>query len=735
MPTLPRLLIAPALLASVALLTGCPEGGSSSTGGGAPANTPAANAAGPTTAAPPAEPAVHNPDADKRIGDPGLTPYADAAAQHYPQRDAWLKAGVTGGIESGEASATVAVGEDIQAAIDAAGDGAVIELAAGEHTLAKPVTLKSGVVLRGAGDGATLRYDGPTAITATGVTGAGLENLRVVHSAEPPQQSDQFYASADGFKPPDAAAVMFTDASECWISDVTITNAPSHPLALRRSKHLTLRGVTMHGVQNRGPGAGSLVIDRCDGLVLAGISIRGLRHIHLTGPATGNVFRGMVTSAGVFLDDADYIADNLFEDCHFLFRPGNLFEPFAKNRMPLGTGNVVFNCTAYHYGTDAMGRNVLLPGKVFVLRPNEVKPNADKYARKNERGFLTPYTYVQTLPPREDTVPRIAAAWDAPPQGVKLATLASNAPMDSWAITGSIGQAAYDVPIAELVKSPLVPGTSRELAGQSVDVFWVEPKAKPVMGTFTQAPNANRNMGQFGWNAMPPGGGKMELLDRVGGDWEGGLVMQRIVNIPGTPRLAMKQRLVGNKAKVYLGTTEVKEGEPFVLEPGVHAITALVKVDRPTSMIQNVGFEVSFELLPEPEAPFRVLTVPVPDNGTVYPFNPGVDELADERGGLGAWRGFFTGTLRSKPDPKFPDKVDVFIAEHPGTHVAYVAEGIRTIIANAPYQESEDLTVWQWGELFDYYARSGMPERMWAGNKAKKGAKDYRQFYPEQVKE
>jgi len=125
----------------------------------------------------------------------------------------------------------------------------------------------------------------------------------------------------------------------------------------------------------------------------------------------------------------------------------------------------------------------------------------------------------------------------------------------------------------------------------------------------------------------------------------------------------------------------------------------------------------------------------LPGNGAVYPYNPGVDALADERAGLAAWRSFFTQTLRSGPDPKFADKADAFAADHAGTHVGYVAEGIRTVIANAPYQESEDLTIWQWGELFDYYARCGMPERMWAGHKAKQGSKDYRQFYPEQVKE
>jgi len=692
--------------------------------------------------APPPDPSTQQPASKAKT-----TPEAKAAAdpeeieQHFPKRDLWGKAGVNGGVPEVRTAATVAVGDDIQAAIDAAENGAV-ELAAGEHVINKRLTLKPGVVLRG-GENTVIRYGSEgdsVAVQMSGGSKAGIENIRFVYAdprglADGAHRNDQTYANAPGFPPTPEAAIQFTDATDCWVRDVRVDEALSHPLALRRCSQVTVRDVELHGVLNRGVDAGSLVIDDCEGVLLLGVSIRGLRHIHLVGPASAVVLEGLVSSAGVYMENADLVRDCLIEDCHFLFRPGYPFAPVAKSAMPAGPNNLVASCTTYHHGTDALGGNVMQPGQILEIMPYATKPNADRHAKRNVRGFVTPYRYVKTLPVRQRDVTTIEPTWTEAPRDVKVVKLRVASGLDNWAWTTSVGQGVTDVAVADLIKQPLVVGESRELLGKQVQVGWTESKKDYVLGGFTDSFSANRKMGQFGWEAVPRQGGEVDLLGRADGDWEGGLALQRVVHIPGEPLVQMDRRIVGCEVRIFLGDTELQPGVTYRLKPGYHPLTVLAAIKKQMALIETSTMELIFELQPEAEAVQRVLEVPMPPSGRIYPQALSTDPLAAERAALKAWPDFFKNVLWSTPLPDVIQRTEAFIKQHDGTHPAWVAEGILGVLKNAPHRENETLSDWEWGRLLDYYARSGMPERKWRGLKSRKDAKEFREFYPEQIEE
>ena len=94
------------------------------------------------------------------------------------------------GIGTAAAQVTVPVGGNIQAAINAAGPGATIQLSAGTYT-GRTFQLQSGDTLAGApGGGTVLNGNGMSSpmTSANGATGVTIENLSVQNYQTPSQQ-------------------------------------------------------------------------------------------------------------------------------------------------------------------------------------------------------------------------------------------------------------------------------------------------------------------------------------------------------------------------------------------------------------------------------------------------------------------------------------------------------------------------------------------------------------------
>ncbi|MCC5830978.1 MAG: hypothetical protein JJU36_16150 [Phycisphaeraceae bacterium] len=698
----------------------------------------------PSTTARPTDPdgaATVNVDADRRFGDPGKTRISGNWTEQYPQIDLWARAGVSGGIPTMEDSPKlrIAPGESIAEAVASLERG-IIELEEGEYTIDGRLFLGSNVILRGLGDGATIRFGSGTDKVAIDVRDAqrvGVENIRLKYAdplslATGEHLRDHIWANSPGFTPTPEAAIQFTGVTDGWLDRITIENALSHPLAIRDCRHITLRDLALHGALNRGHGSGSWIIENTHHLLAAGISVRKLRGIRLVGPARGNVFTAMVSGAGFHLHEADRITENLFEDCHWLFRPGYPFRPLAKGAMPMGDGNIVHSCRTYFQGTDAIAGNVLEPGKAFQINPFAVRPNAGREAERHERGLISPYMHEQPLTTREVRIPVIQPQWPERPANLPITHLRNRAGIQDWAWTTNIGPQAHDVPISELLDEPLRDGTERTLAGRQATVAWTEPRVRPQLGEFTDSTSANRNMGQFGWAVQPPGGGEVDLLERVDGDWEGGIILQRIVHIPGRPLVRPSHRIIGAEVRMFLGDKEIQENEIYRLEPGYHALTVMVRLHRAMALVTTASLALSFQLEDEPTPTIRSRLARVPDRGGLYPFNPGIDPLADEREALDEWPTFHRQVLHRCPLPDVKEQVEDFARRHTGTHASWVALGALEVLNRAPHDEAdfERLTSWQWGELMDYYARAMMPERKWTGTRAKSGASEFRAFYP-----
>jgi hypothetical protein len=119
---------------------------------------------------------------------------------------------------------------------------------------------------------------------------------------------------------------------------------------------------------------------------------------------------------------------------------------------------------------------------------------------------------------------------------------------------------------------------------------------------------------------------------------------------------------------------------------------------------------------------------PSPGNGFLYPYRAAVDPIAAERAALSAWPAYFA-KLRRFPYPGRVNNTKALMRQHPGTHVAWVAQRILEVLEGAPHDEGSSLDERQWGHLVDYYKQAGLWERAWAIGKAKRFG-TYREYYP-----
>ncbi len=683
----------------------------------------------------PRKPALREPT--KRYGDAGQQRVPEEQAELYPQQDHWARAGVRGGIPADlEILAEVAPGEHLQKAIDSADAPGVVLLSEGEYRIAAPLKMKSGAVLRGAGPRTRIVFtagDG-RALIANGVSRVGVENLTLVY-ADPAGYADRtqialgVYANAEGFTPSDASAIELTDANDCWVSDVTIRGALSHPLSVRLSEHCTLRGVTVDGVLNRGPQAGEVILGDSSYLLLNGWRVRGSRLIRLDGLLEWSVLRGSVLGCGVYFEDADRVRGMLFEDLHVLCRPGYMFDVFAKGPFPAGPDNLLINVSSYHQGTDAVGGLLPEEGKAYQIQKytDRVVYDPAKDISKKTR-FITPYSRLTTRRSLNYKPPvTLEPAWKTAPEGTDPIHLQSGRLLDDWMWTTAIEGDVLEVDPNKLTATPLQAGQQRSIAGTTVTV---EHHPSPEQSWKKSNPaNAQQMIGRFGVTAQPAGGSKVSFLKRVDENWKAGLVLQRLIDLPGEATVSMQLENTGTKVRVFAGSRESKENTPYTFAPGVHALTVLVKLYRPIDLITTAHMQLRFLHMPDEGMVREMKPVREPDNGFLYPY-VGFDPLADQRAALAAWEEFRTGPLREVPLVNGADKARALAGKHPGTHAAWLLEGVARVLAEAPHEESDALSPIQWGELADYYHRRGLPERKWRINRIKKPAK-YRQYYPD----
>lgn len=338
------------------------------------------------------------------LGAPAATPAGPPPDARFPAIVEWAEAGVRGDIPRDlPVLATVTPGNDLQVALDitATQGGGVVELAAGEFVLTRPLDLRTGVVLRGAADGNTrlllkLRgYAGAapdaegfaawtTGLHGRGVRRVGLERLTIVFDPSLPapptvRTEKQPYVNAPG-KRDDlwVVGVRFTQSEDCWIEGCRILDSGAHPLLLEDCRHLTVRKTEISGAHNKGePDSGCVVLDGSEYTLLDGLTVRDLRHVVLeaavpTRPCRYNVLVRSTLAVDVTIRDRG-AAHNLIEDCTIEIPPAHPWTPFGigerQRHAPPGPGNLIYRCRATHTFERAR-RNYSVaedPAQVYTL--------------------------------------------------------------------------------------------------------------------------------------------------------------------------------------------------------------------------------------------------------------------------------------------------------------------------------------------------------------------------------
>ena len=674
-----------------------------------------------------------------RIGDAGAEPVSGDLSKYYPETSLWLKSGVTGGISLADQQqriASLAIGDDVQSAIDEAhrqSRTGIIELSAGSWHITQPIQLKSGIILRGAGQSETILHYGATgaktAIMASNVSHAGIEEL-AVRFADPNNLFESnplrpgHWLNIPDWQASNEAAVLLEGCKNCYLDGMRIERAFDIPLSLRSSTNCTIRAVTITPTINRGSGAGSIIIADSAELLVTGLRTMGLRHIQLQGPLTASVFKSCVLGNGFYFRRGDQISGLLFEDCHFLLPPGLSFQPFSKGPMPLGDQSLVINCSAYNMGTDAVVPKVLMEdGVVYTLQARAHRGIYNPRTREYRRARLIDRHQI-TLPksqkePGQSQQHMISAVWQEVPVGMRVMPLSNNLLLHDFLSTGPVDNAIASTPIAELIARPLITGgtttysnittTAQELPADS------KKYPKEIDPAHKQAMQA-----KFNTIIRKPDGAHFDLLKAMNGKWKSGAVWQAVTHIKSAVTLEAKFKKVGARVGLFIGTTEIKKDAHYTLQPGWHPITVRIKMLRMPPFIKKAALSMKIVVVQEKAGENMWIDTPKPENGSLYPFTSNVDELAKDRAAITAWFDYFAH-FRKAEFPSMHTDLQALITTYPDTPTALIAQTIADILQAAPADEtSGPLSRSQYAELTDYYHRSGIPERKWALNKAGK---------------
>ena len=690
---------------------------------------------------------AHAQQATARIGDAGLQTPPEPQAAHYPQRQEWANAGVRPGLPLKLPPDTrrLAPGQSIQDAIDALNDGGTVILEPGEHRIDQPLRLRSNTLLTGADQAATILLYGldatapPTAIILDGIERAGVSALTIRH-ADPAQWASQphaiglNYANAPGYTPTGRAAIEISNATDCWLDQLTLQQPAESPLTLHASQHCTIRSFQVDRVLHRGSRAGSLTIANASHILLAGLSIGPIRRITLSGPVSHSVLTQSVLAAGLYLHRADHVRNNLIDDVHFLLPPAAFMPPLSKGPMPAGPRNLLINCTFYHHGLDGFYGSIPQPGEPYLIHPYAHRTVVDPVTlAPSEQRFASRLQALQTLGPAPAAPPPIVPLATEPRPEWTIFNLVSGASIDDWVFAGPFPTPAQPIDPASLATTVLVPGQPIDLFGSRLTPRLTRPVRTIQMPPIPDNPaDAQARIARLGMQVYPLGSGRVDVLALADDDWSASLILQRLVHIREPAFLRPDQRAAGCTAVLMVGPNVVQPDQTLHLQPGLHLITAAITLVRNPPFAKQASYTLRFTLQPPPQPSESLRDVPRPQLGRLYPPAHEVDLIAAERPALQRIRTILKESMQDPDWPTGPQGLARLAADHPATIAASQANAILHILNNAPFKPADSLTPMQWAQLADYYAQAGLPQRKWLIDKHRKPPR-FRQHYPDAI--
>ena len=323
-----------------------------------------------------------------RIGDAGSVFDAAKFDERFGVSREFAKAGVEGGVPARAATpvaSTVEPGKDIQAALDAAAKRgkAVVVLAEGVHTIALPLTLPAGVILRGAdADKTIIEYGQGTserdaqAVVMDQVERAGLEDLTlrnaVVFRTDFERYRTQFVSSV----PADPGAVTIADSRNCWVQNCRIVCSVTRPICVHKnSSHVTLRDNLVDKAMVKGEEGGAAGCYQIAGaryVLIYNETVRHLRHFSLVGACDYTVIAHCRFGVNVCFSRGS-TRNVLIESCTSYLHPYHWWRAVTHYQDAVGPGNYIYKHDAFCRGAANLTKLVPCTPGLYTLRTNSTE--------------------------------------------------------------------------------------------------------------------------------------------------------------------------------------------------------------------------------------------------------------------------------------------------------------------------------------------------------------------------
>lgn len=338
----------------------------------------------------------------------------------YPVSKQFVKAGIEGGIPELETSRLVNTDENLQAAINAASSGDVLELMPGEYEITTPLQMRNNVVLRGSNDGRSvfkvklraLQKQKKYAVRFEGVQHAGLERIHFEFDApagvEPIDREtvtdggwcgDCFSNNPDGHDDLHVGYIYLDpDSENCWVKQCRLIAAGTDPIFCR-GNHITFMQNYVDRSYNKGSnGAGYYNIYGDYNLVVRD-TVRRIRHFAIQHGAQYNVVYQSHFEVDINFHNGDG-GSNLVEDCTMRVANWHGWDIFIGGvkgtHQPPGPDNMFFNNEAvyrwYGHRYDHPDTIYSFEGYKVVARADWPKPiHGTLYPMKNlTTGIASP---------------------------------------------------------------------------------------------------------------------------------------------------------------------------------------------------------------------------------------------------------------------------------------------------------------------------------------------------------
>lgn len=226
-----------------------------------------------------------------------------------------------------------------------------------------------------------------TAILLVDAEGAGVEHLTLVYDPGLPRPMGLRYLEPDFDKNPApygsedtfVIAIGMERCTDCWVQACRVVDSGTHPISLRRCRHVTLRHSEILGAYHKHGGQAYLNCSLSESCLFAGLRVEGIRHLSIQNAEDGYPCRyNVVTGCDLAVDINYHNGDsghNLVEGNRILIPGTHWWGPVARGvarmHQPPGPGNLCFRNDAARYQFGTLARSAPFEDAAAVYQVGE----------------------------------------------------------------------------------------------------------------------------------------------------------------------------------------------------------------------------------------------------------------------------------------------------------------------------------------------------------------------------